>query len=153
MKKVLFVITVFLISFSSCNDDSSSPSYEEQLAIDIEKIQDYLLEKNLTAQSTEDGLHYIIDVEGTGSTPTIDSVVKVKYVGKLLNDTIFDQGTTELRLNSYILGWQKGIPYFKEGGSGKLLIPSSMGYGVYAHYPIPANSVLVFDISLLSVRD
>lgn len=153
MKKALFIITVFIISFSSCNDDTSSPSYEEQLAIDIEKIQDYLTENNLTAQSTDAGLHYIIDVEGTGSYPTIDSIVKVAYVGKFLNDTIFDQGTIETYLNSFILGWQKGIPYFREGGSGRLLIPSSMGYGVYAHYPIPANSVLIFDISLIKVTD
>lgn len=153
MKKILFFILAFIIAFSSCDEDNSSPSYEEQLAIDIEKIQDYLLENNLTAQSTENGLHYIIDVEGTGSYPTIDSIVKINYVGRFLNDTIFDQGTIETYLNSFILGWQKGIPYFREGGSGKLLIPSSMGYGVYAHYPIPANSVLIFDIELLEVTD
>jgi FKBP-type peptidyl-prolyl cis-trans isomerase FkpA len=34
------------------------------------------------------------------------------------------------------------IPYFKEGGSGVLLIPSSLGYGS-TRGPIPGGSVLV----------
>jgi FKBP-type peptidyl-prolyl cis-trans isomerase len=32
-------------------------------------------------------------------------------------------------LQQVIKGWTEGIPYFKEGGSGVLLIPSSLGYG------------------------
>jgi FKBP-type peptidyl-prolyl cis-trans isomerase len=44
-----------------------------------------------------------------------------------------------------------GIPFFKEGGSGKLLIPSELAYGSSPRSGIPANSVLIFDIHLIDV--
>jgi FKBP-type peptidyl-prolyl cis-trans isomerase FkpA len=39
-------------------------------------------------------------------------------------------------LQQVIKGWTEGIPYFKEGGSGVLLIPSSLGYGSSTRGPI-----------------
>ena len=50
-----------------------------------------------------------------------------------------------------IEGWKEGIPYFKEGGVGKLLIPSALGYGPNGNSGIPPNSVLIFDIGLIDV--
>jgi hypothetical protein len=58
--------TLLLLSglfFFSC-DKGRTP--EQQLQYDIEKIQEYLADHNLTAESTASGLHYIITVEGTG---------------------------------------------------------------------------------------
>ena len=54
-------------------------------------------------------------------------------------------------LSGVIQGWQEGIPLFKEGGSGILLIPSALGYGSQSVGSIPANSVLIFDINLIDV--
>ena len=39
-----------------------------------------------------------------------------------------------------------------EGGSGILLIPSALGYGNQAVGSIPANSVLIFEVTLLNVN-
>ena len=50
-----------------------------------------------------------------------------------------------------IQGWDIGIPLFKEGGKGTLLIPSPMGYGPRDMGTIPANAVLEFDIELVKV--
>lgn len=156
MKKILYVLIVAIsVMFVACNDDSGYDvlSYEEQLALDIEKIQTYLTDSSLTAESTESGLHYIIEEEGTGSYPTVDSTVNVKYVGMLLNGDVFDEGTIKAKLGQFIYGWQEGIPLFNEGGSGTLFIPSSLGYGYYSVGSIPANSVLVFDIELIGVSN
>ena len=51
-----------------------------------------------------------------------------------------------------ILGWQEGITYFKEGGEGVLLIPSSLAYGSNGTGPIPGGAVLVFDEPLGQAR-
>ena len=51
-----------------------------------------------------------------------------------------------------LAGWTEGITYFKEGGSGILLIPSSLGYGNNGRSSIPGGAVLVFDIALISVN-
>ena len=46
---------------------------------------------------------------------------------------------------------KNGIPYFKEGGSGKLLIPSALAYGPNGTTGIPPHSVLIFEIELIEV--
>ncbi|MCX6297073.1 MAG: FKBP-type peptidyl-prolyl cis-trans isomerase, partial [Bacteroidetes bacterium] len=54
-------------------------------------------------------------------------------------------------LNEVIKGWTEGIPYFKKGGKGKLIIPADLGYGSDDYNGIPGNSVLIFDIKLIDV--
>lgn len=95
---------------------------------------------------------------GTGAEAKAGSTLTVTYQGALAKDgTIFD-ATTDGRpvtfaLNGLISGWQNGLPGMKVGGTRQLLIPSAQGYGSQAHSAaIPANSDLVFDITLLAVK-
>ncbi len=150
MKNTIIFLLLSLFIFNAC-DDEDTVSAEKQLEIDIEKIENYLIENNLVAEVTESGLHYIITEEGTGSHPTVDSTIKVTYTGKYLNGEEFSSGTEEYVLINLLLGWQEGLPFFKEGGAGMLFIPSALGYGASDFYQIPGNSVLMFDIELLSV--
>jgi FKBP-type peptidyl-prolyl cis-trans isomerase FkpA len=39
------------------------------------------------------------------------------------------------------------IPYFKEGGSGILLIPSALGYGMWTR-----GAVILFEVKLIKVK-
>ena len=50
------------------------------------------------------------------------------------------------------MGWQYGIPLVKAGGRIMLYLPPSLGYGAQTVGSIPANSVLIFDITLQSVQ-
>lgn len=146
--------TLLLLSglfFFSC-DKGRTP--EQQLQYDIEKIQEYLADHNLTAESTPSGLHYIISVEGTGSHPTLSSNVTVNYVGKLLkNEKVFDEtdGTPRtFPLKNLIAGWQEGILLLKKGGKGTFFIPSALGYGPFGSGDqIPGNAALIFEIELV----
>ena len=110
-----------------------------------------MLENNLTAQSTESGLYYIIEEQGTGAKPELQSKVTVAYTGKLLNGNVFDSGTLTLNLYEFIDGWKEGIQLFNEGGKGMLFVPSTLAYGEHDQETIPANSVLIFDIHLQAV--
>ncbi len=138
---ILFLFLVIL----SCKKDIDQ--------IDQQVIEEYIIENNLTAESTPSGLHYIINNQGSGEQPSIYSTVTISYVGKLTNGEIFDQSSGAIfPLYNLIQGWQEGIPLFKEGGHGTLLIPSSLGYGSQAVGNIPKNSVLIFDINLIEVN-
>lgn len=151
MKKIFFLLVISVFVIYSCKKEDP---VAEQLKEDIELIEAYLLDNGLVAESTESGLHYIIKKQGTGNYPKLSSIVEVGYTGKLLNGNVFDKGiVNNSPLYRYIKGWHEGIPLFKEGGKGTLFIPSELGYGSANKNKIPANSVLVFDIELISVYD
>lgn len=121
------------------------------------KIKDFIAKKGWTAQSTPEGVYYVTDVEGSGTTPTVNSTIKVFYKGYLLDETTFDsnlapKAAVEFQLSGLIEGWKIGFQKFKAGSKGKLIIPSAYGYGSRGQGAIPANSILVFDIELVSFR-
>lgn len=116
-------------------------------------IQAYLSDNQLTAQTTASGLHYIIDTVGNGTFPSVSDTVRVNYVGRLVNGSEFDSNNNiTFPLTNVIDGWQEGIPLFSVGGSGRLIIPSSLAYQNQTRPGIPANSVLVFNIDLLGIE-
>jgi len=87
--------------------------------------------------------------------PTFTDNVTVAYKGYFLDGSVFDQSNEagiSFNLQGVISGWTEGITYFKEGGSGMLLIPAHLGYGSYNFNGIPGGSVLVFEVNLISVN-
>lgn len=87
--------------------------------------------------------------------PTANSNVTVAYKGYFTNKTVFDQSDAaeiSFGLKQVIKGWTEGIPYFKTGGNGILLVPAHLGYGNNANGSIPGGSVLIFDVKLVSIN-
>lgn len=118
------------------------------------EIVDYIAKNNLNAQKSDTGLYYVITEPGTGKQPTANSDVRVAYKGYFTSGKIFDQSTdagSSFNLQGVIKGWTEGIQYFKEGGSGVLLVPAHLGYG-NGRPGIPGGSVLVFDVKLIKVN-
>ncbi|MCP3929368.1 MAG: peptidylprolyl isomerase [Bacteroidetes bacterium] len=145
---IIFLVFISIVVSSGCKKD--------QLELDREKIEDYLNENNLQAESLPSGLHYIIEEPGIGDNfPDINSEVEVRYSGSLLDGRVFDSTdgneTVKFFLYQVIAGWQEGIPLFKKEGKGTLIIPSHLAYGSSPPFGsiISANAVLVFDIELV----
>jgi FKBP-type peptidyl-prolyl cis-trans isomerase FkpA len=140
---------ILLIAFglSSCKEKDNN----DQAALDKQKIEAYLAENGLEAMSTPSGLHYIILNASDNQRPTLNSRVSVAYKGYLLDNTVFDQSDLiDFQLGQVIRGWQEGIQLIGEGGNITLFVPSHLGYGSQQTGPIPANSVLVFEVTLFS---
>ncbi len=134
-------------------------SCEKQEDKDREIILKYIADNNLNATEGPEGLFYVIERVGTGNNPNINSYVTVDYEGFLVNgqkfDSSLDRGQpSSFTLGAVIRGWQLGVPFIKSGGKGKLIIPSTLGYGPDAagNGAIPPNSVLIFNIDLISFR-
>ena len=145
-----FILVAYLaLGIGSCKKDS-----ESQAEIDEKKIVDYLAANELDAIRLSSGLYYKIQNVGNGMYPSLNSYVTVRYKGWLLDGTVFDQtsggGTFSSYLYGVIEGWQVGVRLIRPGGKITLYIPSGMAYGKKATTSIPANSVLVFDIELVS---
>jgi FKBP-type peptidyl-prolyl cis-trans isomerase len=145
----LIIAFLSLIAFS-CEKESQSEKDEQE-------IQNYLSSNSLTAEKHSSGMYYIIEDEGYGNHPSIYASVKILYKGMLTDGTVFDETEADtpiwLDLISVIEGWQIGIPLFKKGGKGILLIPSALGYGSKSQGDIPANSVLIFEIELVDIDE
>ncbi|MEO1260522.1 MAG: FKBP-type peptidyl-prolyl cis-trans isomerase [Bacteroidota bacterium] len=135
-----------------CMADTTFPG--KQSCLDEIKINQYLTENSLMADSSTTGLRYIIEDEGIGNAkPTLADEVTVDYKGYLLDGTVFDEPAdpVEFQLSGVIAGWREGIQLFKKGGKGMLFIPSSLGYGTQppTGSNIPPNAALVFEIELI----
>ena len=144
-----------LVLVSACKKEEEVADPAIQLAADKILIQEYLTENNIDAIQTESGLSYIIETEGTGTEyPSELSRVTLKYRGYRLNGQVFDEtygnSTQTFQLNGVVKGMQEGVQLFKAGAKGKLFIPSGLGYGTVYTGSIPENSVLIFEIEIIS---
>ncbi|MFC0516461.1 FKBP-type peptidyl-prolyl cis-trans isomerase [Mucilaginibacter angelicae] len=150
MKKFLLFVFAPLVILASCSKDNKFDA-SKQAAADDAAIKAYIgTDTAFHATADGSGVYYKIVTAGTGDHPKITSTVKVTYTGKLLDGSTFQSATITQGLSGLIAGWQSGIPYAKTGGRIILVIPSRAGYGNSAAGSIPANSVLVFTIDLLS---
>ena len=113
---------------------------------------------NLAAMTRlSDGLYYQDSPAGTGTSPVAGVKATVNYTGYLTNGTVFDSsvGKTPFQftfgVGQVIAGWDQGLVGMRAGGTRTLIIAPSLGYGANANGPIPANSILVFTVTLVSV--
>ena len=96
-------------------------------------------------------------VIGTGPWANRGSQITVRYAGALADGRLFTApseppATFKLGDGSVIAGWERGLSGMRVGGRRQLVIAPELGYGGREKGPIPPNSVLVFEIELLSVR-
>jgi len=108
---------------------------------------------------TTTGLYFRDLIVGKGDASASGRDVTVHYTGWLPDGTKFDSSKDRkqpfvfrLGAGKVIAGWDEGVAGMKVGGSRKLVIPPSLGYGARGAGPIPPNSTLVFDVELLGVK-
>ncbi len=162
MKKTLFSFVILSAIAFSCSKKDTTCGYSDSNitapASEIANVQSYLTTNSITATQHPSGFFYKINQVGSGqAVVNLCSMVTVKYAGRLTNGTYFDPttagtvSTATFTLWQVIVGWQKGVPLISSGGKITLYIPPSLGYGSAVKGNIPANSILIFDIELVSV--
>ena len=154
MKKRHLLVLALFIGFASCSKQQTAPfNAAKQAAADNATIQAYITSHKLdSVQSGGDGLYYKIITPGTGAYPNLNSTINVNYMGTLANGNVFaPESSASTLLSNFIEGWQLGITHINTGGTILLLIPSALGYGDSSPAAsIPANSVLIFTVNLVS---
>jgi len=107
----------------------------------------------------KDGMQYEIIKAGpdTAPKPTATSKVKCHYRGTLVNGKVFDSSIDRgepitFQVGGVIKGWQEALQLMTVGSKWKLFIPSDLAYGDQGTGPIPGNSVLIFEVELLSIE-
>ena len=107
------------------------------------------------------GLQYEVIKAGdlNGPKPKAIDTVVVNYIGTLTNGYEFDNSfkrgqAATFPLNGVIRGWTEILQLMPKGSHWKVYIPGDLAYG--EHPPqgaqIPANAVLVFEITLEDIK-
>lgn len=117
----------------------------------------------------EPGLSYVDSLVGTGEAVKSGDFVQAHYTGwlqvtdektkKPVKGTKFDSSldrgepiTFPVGNGFVIPGWEKGLMGMQVGGKRTLIIAPDLAYGAEGRPPvIPANSTLIFDISLVGL--
>jgi len=148
--------SAFIVSYMQKREKARLMAENSQ---QIEKAKSWLA-ANAVAEgvvTTPSGLQYKVLVEGTGSTPGPQDMVKVHYTGKTIEgnqfDSSYDRGEpAQFRVNNVIRGWVEGLQLMKEGSRLMLYIPYDLAYGERgAGNVIKPFETLVFEVELLEV--
>ncbi|KAF0687065.1 Aste57867_21146 [Aphanomyces stellatus] len=92
--------------------------------------------------------------------PKDGDTVRVHYIGKLADGTLFDSSRERGRTFEFlarvgagqvIRGWDDGIKRMSKGQIARLALPPSFAYGEHGYPPIiPQHATLYFEIELLT---
>ncbi len=92
-----------------------------------------------------------------GAHPKLSDDVTVHYEGKLTTGEVFDSSFKRGEPNTFPLrplipGWTIALQQMRPGDEWIVYVPPEMAYGAEDKGPIPANSVLIFRIQLISAQ-
>ena len=128
--------------------DITMTTFAPALGIDLSKMT-----------KTASGLYFRDLTLGAGATVLVGKRVSIHYIGWLANGTQFDANQPAsnpfqftVGTGTVIAGFDEGVRGMAVAGRRQLIIPPSLGYGSTASGPIPANSILVFQIDLVAIQ-
>lgn len=107
-------------------------------------------------KSTPSGLQYEVITEKEGPTAKALSRVVVNYKGMLLDGTVFDESRenpAEFGLQQVIPGWTEGLQLMSVGDKYRLFLHPDLAYGAGSVGKIPPNSLLIFEVELLDIKN
>lgn len=99
-------------------------------------------------------------VVGDGVRAKWGGDVSVKYVGKLTNGTVFEEGKADFKVGDQTIikgfnlgvGGSEGVEAMKVGGKRKIILPPALAYGAEGDgRKIPPNATVTFELELLKV--
>jgi FKBP-type peptidyl-prolyl cis-trans isomerase len=133
-------------------------------AYELQEIEDYLaLYQDSLHLEIQTFVHEVLEVSyewyyiellpGEGDSIPDGSTLQVFYDGKLVDGRQFDSNfgraalSVTLGTNQVVTGFELGLKEMKEKGKARIIMPSSLGYGVPGSgNKIPPYSPLVFDV-------
>ncbi len=153
----LSLLTGALCGFSACGDPAPRAlKAAEAAAKEREAIMAFVQLRPETY--TEDSLGIWVHVvqEGDSVHPSLSSTITVAYRTESLSGLVIDTASVaaplRIRLARLIPGWQHSLPRIGQGGSLRMVVPSSLAYGDRSIHPeLGGHTPLFFEVSLLQV--
>ncbi len=161
---IIFAIISSFLTTGCFKDESEDAKNEEKASRDA-YIQS--LENDGYTVIGEDGIYYVVVVEGTGVKPTENNYVIIDFTGTKTDNTIIETtdasladdwyysqyydhyvyGPKKIFLGYSIEGFVIGLKKMQEGGRSIIIIPSNLGFWRNDYITV------VYDTKLLKVID
>ena len=117
------------------------------------------LEQNLKNEGViahRSGIQYKVITPMEGDKPGPKDVVKIHYIGKLIDGTTFDNSYTRgepavFELNRIFPGFSQGIQLMSPGATYQIFVPSHLGFSMQEDGPGGPGAVMIFQIDLLEI--
>lgn len=172
----LFAIMLTAVGLVSCIDANETD--EVILQKDIKAIAEYLEANELDSvkQFTDMSRGIIViwqEVSNSGIKVQDGDTLKVDYTGKLLSNKVFDTSIESIARTAgifstgrayiplkfplgrglLIYGFEYGISQMEKGDKATVFIPSVYAYGNNPPSGVPQHAPLIFELSLIDVKD
>ncbi|MBW7867550.1 MAG: FKBP-type peptidyl-prolyl cis-trans isomerase [Brumimicrobium sp.] len=146
----LFLLTFILLTSCGTYSEKELQNFDQQ-------IQDYIQKNGLHFEKNESGMYYNILNEGVGEEfIQYQDQVSFAYKGYFLDGNTFqvvdESDPLNLKVNQLIAGWQDALMMLKSQGIIQIILPPQLAYGKKHTELIPENSILVYDIKVLSIN-
>ena len=152
MKIRIYILCVLLLGVYSCSEGGDA----DMNLIESEKFLESNLDKP-NIKEIESGLQYTIVNSSAGSDkPNLDTTINADFHGTLMDGSVFWSSIENgeplvVQLSQLIPGCQKAISLMTVGETWRIFIHPDLAYGEAGRPGIPANSALIFEITLHSI--
>jgi FKBP-type peptidyl-prolyl cis-trans isomerase FkpA len=151
-----FLAALLPLTFAACLSGTEPVTYPN-VPIESTTFASSLNVSLATSTKTATGLYYRDITPGTGKTVAVGDSINVIYAGYLATGNSFDDNAPpkptfgfRIGANRVIPGFEQGVVGMKVGGTRQLILPPGLAYGTASNPGIPPNSVLVFNVQLIS---
>lgn len=159
-RTILIVLTFLLISFAQLACQKSSGELASTPAPSAKPAESQAAGPG-EMKTTPSGLKYQDLVIGTGQRVMLGQTVTVKYVGKLADGKVFEEGKFDFKLGekdiikgfNLGIGGGTGIDAMKLDGKRLIILPPELGYGSEGNPPkVPPNATISFEMEVVKVQ-
>jgi len=153
--KTVAILFAFIITITSCltSGDEQEPRTPEMEAAEINAVLKKLEDDGYDIDTTDLGIYYIVQKEGTGPFPSEGDTCDMEYTGYFIDGSVFDtshdhfpDGIWEFNFLEIdlISGFNDGIALLNKGAEIDMIVPSSLAYGPTGTSGIPPYTTLLF---------
>lgn len=164
------IITKFKVLGIFANDSLKRLDEEKETKAyavrESKEVEAFLGAKLKGMQRTSSGAYVEILAPGAGELIKTGNYVSVNYTGSTFAGKVFDSNTDttfkhaeplrfSVGVGQMIKGFDEAMPFMRKGGSAKVYIPSTLGYGAAPPpgAPIKPYEHLIFDFTVLDVQE
>ncbi len=167
MKNIFIAFTLSFFFFSCSSDDNQNfdpgepinlEYTQEEKDTELQWIENYVLENNLSTIATDSGLHYTVIKRGDGLTPIDEDTVifhfktSVAKTGEVIGESNRENNNYGIAspMASLLEGVREGFKLVNEGSEIMLIVPSYLAFGKLGSIDgsIPPETIMIYNMEL-----